>query len=150
MFSSIWIGLSKHIIIISESVRSPFPKNSPSSSPTTNQNKNKKNEKHGKGSSRSEKTEEKIKSKEKEVKEEKVKKNKIKTLDKINTPSTSKNDIPETTRKRKSKPFTSLMDDVVFVMSGYQNPERSNLRDKLVEMGAQYRSDWNPGCTHLM
>lgn len=148
MFSSVWVSLSKHITIISESLRSPFPKNSPSSSPTTNQNKNKKNEKQGKGNSRSEKTEEKNKSKEKDVKEEKVKKNKIKTQDKTNSPSTSKNDTPETTRK--SKPFTSLMDDVVFVMSGYQNPERSNLRDKLVEMGAQYKSDWNPGCTHLM
>ncbi|KAG0723167.1 DNA repair protein XRCC1 [Chionoecetes opilio] len=42
------------------------------------------------------------------------------------------------------------MDNVVFVMSGYQNPERSTLRDKLTEMGAQYKSDWSPGCTHLI
>lgn len=68
-----------------------------------------------------------------------------------NKPSTSRpDDTQETTRRRKSKPFTSLMDNVVFVMSGYQNPERSILRDKLVEMGAQYKSDWNPACTHLM
>lgn len=75
---------------------------------------------------------------------------KIKTQEKVNKPSSSRTENQEATMKRKSKPFTSLMDNVVFVMSGYQNPERSTLRDKLVEMGAQYRSDWNPGCTHLM
>ena len=39
---------------------------------------------------------------------------------------------------------------VVFVMSGFVNPERGNLRDKALQMGAQYRQDWGKGCTHLM
>lgn len=51
---------------------------------------------------------------------------------------------------RKSRAFNQLMYDVVFVMSGYQNPQRGRLRDHLVAMGAKYRSDWGPGCTHLM
>lgn len=52
--------------------------------------------------------------------------------------------------KKKFKPFSSLMDDVFFVMSGYQNPQRSQLRDMMVDMGAKYKSDWDPKCTHLI
>ena len=43
-----------------------------------------------------------------------------------------------------------LMKKVVFVLSGFENPERSNLRDKAVEMGATYKPDWTKMCTHLM
>ncbi|ROT66339.1 putative DNA repair protein XRCC1 isoform X1 [Penaeus vannamei] len=42
------------------------------------------------------------------------------------------------------------MKDVVFVMSGYQNPQRSNLRDMMLDMGAKYKQDWEPSCTHLI
>eukprot|EP00112_Aurelia_sp_Birch-Aquarium-sp1_P026789 Seg973.2 transcript_id=Seg973.2/GoldUCD/mRNA.D3Y31 product="DNA repair protein XRCC1" protein_id=Seg973.2/GoldUCD/D3Y31 len=52
--------------------------------------------------------------------------------------------------KNRKLPFHRLMRNVVFVLSGYKNPERSNLRDKAVSMGAQYRPDWGPGCTHLI
>jgi len=43
-----------------------------------------------------------------------------------------------------------LQKDVVFVLSGFVNPERGNLRDKALQMGAQYKQDWGRGCTHLM
>ncbi|KAK4328413.1 hypothetical protein Pmani_001161 [Petrolisthes manimaculis] len=58
----------------------------------------------------------------------------------------------ETKNKKaiKSRPFCELMDGVVFVLSGYQNPQRSNLRDAMMDMGAVYKSDWGPTCTHLV
>jgi DNA-repair protein XRCC1 len=58
--------------------------------------------------------------------------------------------LAEETASVKSKPFERLMSGVVFVLSGFQNPERSNLRDAALEMGATYRPDWGKGCTHLM
>ena len=54
------------------------------------------------------------------------------------------------THKKSTKPFHKLMDRVVFVMSGYQNPERGKIRDRALEMGAQYKADWGSTCTHLM
>lgn len=134
-----------------ESVRSPIIKNTPSSH-TANEGKGKQNEKQSRPNSKPERTEGKPTLKnnegreETEIKKKEYKKNKENSASK---PSTSKADTQKTQRK-KSKPFNSLMDNVVFVMSGYENPERSTLRDKLTEMGAQYRSDWKPGCTHLI
>ncbi|BFZ00118.1 hypothetical protein BsWGS_03157 [Bradybaena similaris] len=49
-----------------------------------------------------------------------------------------------------AKSFTQLMDGVVFVLSGFQNPYRSQLRDQALEMGAKYRPDWGRDCTHLV
>nr|XP_022341040.1 DNA repair protein XRCC1-like [Crassostrea virginica] len=49
-----------------------------------------------------------------------------------------------------SKPFHKLMEGVVFVLSGFQNPFRGELRDKAQEMGAEYKPDWKKGCTHLI
>lgn len=46
--------------------------------------------------------------------------------------------------------FNRLMDGVVFVLSGFQNPFRGELREKALEMGAKYRPDWTPDSTHLM
>lgn len=65
---------------------------------------------------------------------------------------------PPTKRKRGSPtrddgaavPLHEIMKDVVFVLSGFVNPERGNLRDKALQMGAQYKQDWNKGCTHLI
>jgi len=48
------------------------------------------------------------------------------------------------------QPVHVLMKKVVFVLSGFENPERSNLRDKALEMGASYKADWTKQCTHLM
>ena len=39
---------------------------------------------------------------------------------------------------------------VVISLSGFQNPLRSELREKALEMGAEYKPDWEKGCTHLM
>ncbi|XP_062842132.1 DNA repair protein XRCC1 [Trichomycterus rosablanca] len=53
---------------------------------------------------------------------------------------------------RPSEPiaFNRIMDGVVFVLSGFQNPFRAELRDKALSMGARYRQDWTPDSTHLI
>lgn len=50
----------------------------------------------------------------------------------------------------KQMPYDKIMSHVVFVMSGYENPRRSNLRDMACDMGARYQPNWNDKCTHLM
>uniref|UniRef100_A0A915I8Z2 BRCT domain-containing protein n=1 Tax=Romanomermis culicivorax TaxID=13658 RepID=A0A915I8Z2_ROMCU len=49
-------------------------------------------------------------------------------------------------------PFGRLFSGVTFVLSGFENPYRSELRDKAIEMGAKYQPDWssNGRCTHLI
>ncbi|CAH8495214.1 unnamed protein product [Schistosoma turkestanicum] len=42
------------------------------------------------------------------------------------------------------------LSNVIFTLSGYQNPLRSQIRDKALELGAKYRQDWGPDCTHLI
>lgn len=51
---------------------------------------------------------------------------------------------------RPAKPFERLMEDVVFVLSGFVNPFRAELREKATTMGAKYEPNWNSNCTHLM
>ncbi|CAB0003672.1 unnamed protein product [Nesidiocoris tenuis] len=53
-------------------------------------------------------------------------------------------------RSRPKKPFHHLMSDVVFVISGFQNPMRSDLRNAALAMGAKYKADWDNSCTHLV
>ena len=53
-------------------------------------------------------------------------------------------------KRKASKPFGKLMEGVRFVLSGYQNPQRSEIRDKALRMGATYRGDWDSTCTHLV
>ncbi|OCT73256.1 hypothetical protein XELAEV_18036235mg [Xenopus laevis] len=43
-----------------------------------------------------------------------------------------------------------ILQGTVFVLSGFQNPFRADLRDKALEMGAKYRPDWTPDSTHLI
>lgn len=43
-----------------------------------------------------------------------------------------------------------ILEGVVVVLSGFQNPFRSELRDKALELGAKYRPDWTPDSTHLI
>ncbi|KAJ8945094.1 hypothetical protein NQ318_005274 [Aromia moschata] len=50
----------------------------------------------------------------------------------------------------KTKPFTRLLDDVVLVISGIQNPDRANLRTSALAMGAKYKPDWDTTSTHLI
>lgn len=47
-------------------------------------------------------------------------------------------------------PLKRIMEGVVFVLSGFQNPSRGELREKAMDMGAKYRPDWTPDSTHLM
>ncbi|KAL8217414.1 hypothetical protein R6Q57_020787 [Mikania cordata] len=46
--------------------------------------------------------------------------------------------------------FPKIMEGVVFVLSGFVNPERSTLRSQALEMGAEYQGDWNTNCTLLV
>ncbi|CAL1277242.1 unnamed protein product [Larinioides sclopetarius] len=62
-------------------------------------------------------------------------------------PSTSNN---KQGKVLKRKPFNKIMEKVVFVISGFVNPLRSEIRDKAIEMGAKYKGDWDGTCTHLI
>ncbi|KAH8236165.1 hypothetical protein KR026_001001 [Drosophila bipectinata] len=42
------------------------------------------------------------------------------------------------------RPFNQLLRGVVL------NPDRADLRSKATSMGAKYKADWEPGCTHLI
>ncbi|KAI3418984.1 uncharacterized protein J3R85_013488 [Psidium guajava] len=46
--------------------------------------------------------------------------------------------------------FSKFLEGVVFVLSGFVNPERSTLRSQALEMGAEYQPDWNSDCTLLI
>ncbi|EOA35330.1 hypothetical protein CARUB_v10020512mg [Capsella rubella] len=46
--------------------------------------------------------------------------------------------------------FSKLMDGVIFVLSGFVNPERSTLRSQALAMGATYQPDWNSDSTLLI
>uniref|UniRef100_A0A0A1WMY6 DNA repair protein XRCC1 n=1 Tax=Zeugodacus cucurbitae TaxID=28588 RepID=A0A0A1WMY6_ZEUCU len=48
------------------------------------------------------------------------------------------------------RPFNELLKGTVLVISGIQNPDRADIRDKALLMGAKYRADWGTGCTHLI
>ncbi|CAE1330701.1 XRCC1 [Acanthosepion pharaonis] len=67
-----------------------------------------------------------------------------------NNSTTSKSLSKNQELSKGAKPFHKIMDGVVFVLSGFQNPFRGELRDKAIEMGAKYRPDWMDGCTHLV
>ncbi|XP_033837040.1 DNA repair protein XRCC1 [Periophthalmus magnuspinnatus] len=69
--------------------------------------------------------------------------------------SLSKPEVKPKVQKAKGKssqqvPFNRIMEGVVFVLSGFQNPFRGELREKALEMGAKYRPDWTPDATHLI
>ncbi|XP_014671099.1 PREDICTED: DNA repair protein XRCC1-like isoform X2 [Priapulus caudatus] len=67
-------------------------------------------------------------------------------------PAASTSAIPQTRKCREEEKvdFYSIMRGVVFALSGYQNPVRGQIREMAVEMGAKYRPDWMPECTHLI
>ncbi|GFY50821.1 DNA repair protein XRCC1 [Trichonephila inaurata madagascariensis] len=64
------------------------------------------------------------------------------------------NDRPSTSNQQKKvnnkRPFNKIMERVVFVISGFVNPLRGEIRDKALEMGAKYKGDWDKSCTHLV
>uniref|UniRef100_A0A8U8BZT5 Uncharacterized protein n=1 Tax=Geospiza parvula TaxID=87175 RepID=A0A8U8BZT5_GEOPR len=43
-----------------------------------------------------------------------------------------------------------ILGGVVLALSGFQNPLRGHLRAAATAMGAEYRPDWTPECTHLV
>ncbi|EER87829.1 hypothetical protein BDA96_10G038400 [Sorghum bicolor] len=53
-------------------------------------------------------------------------------------------------KAQKGPDFSKLLDGVVFVLSGFVNPERSTLRSQALDMGAEYRADWTSDCTLLV
>jgi len=65
------------------------------------------------------------------------------------TPTTSSEE-PAIKKSKTTKPFNQLFEGVVVALSGFQNPLRGQLRDKLLAMGAKYKPDWNNFCTHLI
>lgn len=44
----------------------------------------------------------------------------------------------------------SILRGVIFALSGFENPLRSEIRDKGLKLGAKYRPDWTDDCTHLV
>ncbi|CAM4885709.1 unnamed protein product [Rotaria socialis] len=54
------------------------------------------------------------------------------------------------TKRTKTQDRSQIMKHVVFVLSGFQNPLRSELRNKATTMGAIYNDDWDKSCTHLI
>lgn len=46
--------------------------------------------------------------------------------------------------------FSKLLEGVVFVLSGFVNPDRGILRAQALEMGAEYQPDWTSCCTLLI
>ncbi|XP_057365407.1 DNA repair protein XRCC1-like isoform X2 [Daphnia carinata] len=66
-------------------------------------------------------------------------------------PSSPSTNVDQLVKKQRiTKPFNRLLDNVVVVLSGFQNPLRSQLRDKLQALGATYKPEWNASCTHLV
>ncbi|KAM7350629.1 DNA repair protein XRCC1 isoform 1-T1 [Cochliomyia hominivorax] len=51
---------------------------------------------------------------------------------------------------KKYRPFNQLLKGVVLVISGIQNPDRGDLRNKAIALGAKYKADWDNTCTHLI
>ncbi|KAL8219611.1 UNVERIFIED_CONTAM: hypothetical protein K2H54_028662 [Gekko kuhli] len=66
------------------------------------------------------------------------------------TPPSKKSPPAQPPEGSSEGPFQHLLQGTVFVLSGFQNPFRSELRDKALEMGAKYRPDWTPDSTHLI
>lgn len=54
------------------------------------------------------------------------------------------------TKVENENAFNKLMEGVVFVLSGFVNPERGILRSRAMEMGAEFKQDWNSNCTLLV
>ncbi|XP_069407072.1 DNA repair protein XRCC1 isoform X11 [Ovis canadensis] len=75
------------------------------------------------------------------------------------TPAPARGAAPEKLRGEGAEPkapragpqeLGKILQGVVVVLSGFQNPFRSELRDKALELGAKYRPDWTPDSTHLI
>uniref|UniRef100_A0A8D9FJB3 DNA repair protein XRCC1 n=1 Tax=Cacopsylla melanoneura TaxID=428564 RepID=A0A8D9FJB3_9HEMI len=89
------------------------------------------------------------KKKDRDSQESKDSKDKKDTLKKIQTPLTPSNS-QSSNPKYRTKPFHKLLEGVTFVISGFENPLRSDLRNQALEMGALYKANWESNCTHLI
>lgn len=61
--------------------------------------------------------------------------------------------IQRKTRRKvypKTRPYSHILHDVVFVLSGFINPKRRKLKDLALSMGATYQVKWSSRCTHLI
>ncbi|CAI0422606.1 unnamed protein product [Linum tenue] len=79
--------------------------------------------------------------------------NQEETRDKEDVGSPSNRDLPTkgSAGPSSSTPaFSKLLEGVVFVLSGFVNPERATLRSNALDMGAEYRPDWGSDCTLLV
>ncbi|MCL7049077.1 hypothetical protein MKW94_007350, partial [Papaver nudicaule] len=70
-------------------------------------------------------------------------------------PADDTNEPQNSTKKEAKKSneksgFSKLLEGVVFVLSGFVNPERATLRSQALEMGAEFKQDWNSDCTLLV
>lgn len=89
--------------------------------------------------------------KKKNANSSKVTKSSVPATQPVKREAASSKDITTTKRKHKvAKPFDQILNGVHFVLSGFQNPLRSDIREKALRMGAQYRKDWTPDSTHLV
>ncbi|KAF8697645.1 hypothetical protein HU200_035834 [Digitaria exilis] len=64
--------------------------------------------------------------------------------------SSKKKQAGTSKKAQKGPDFSKLLDGVVFVLSGFVNPERGTLRSQALDMGAEYRPDWTSDCTLLV
>lgn len=70
---------------------------------------------------------------------------------KLHTPQREEAErVVKKVKRTKTLPFGRLLEGVVAVLSGFQNPLRGQLRDRLLAMGAKYKPEWNGQCTHLV
>ncbi|EGC34490.1 hypothetical protein DICPUDRAFT_79761 [Dictyostelium purpureum] len=53
-------------------------------------------------------------------------------------------------QQKKLTSFGNLLKGVVLVIGGIVNPQKGELRDKAIEMGAEYKPDWCREATHLV
>lgn len=78
--------------------------------------------------------------------------------EKKNEATTSKKDLENKNNSRRAEGtgryqnngLGSILRGVIFALSGFENPLRSEIRDKGMKLGAKYRPDWTDDCTHLV
>ncbi|ELR12347.1 BRCA1 C Terminus (BRCT) domain containing protein [Acanthamoeba castellanii str. Neff] len=63
---------------------------------------------------------------------------------------TSNEKAKEEKKADESVPLNKLLAGVTFVISGIQNPQRADIRDKATKMGAKYQQNWDNRATHLI
>ena len=81
--------------------------------------------------------------------EEAKKKDEVK-MEIVAEPLEVKKEADSAKTKQRFNERSQTLSGVVFALSGYVNPLRSEIRDKGLKMGAKYRPDWTDDCTHLM